>query len=75
MAVRAVRKHDKWFFTNWDYPLPEESCSHLSNPEWKPRIVLELRDPMHQVFCELNECTDKMRQTFNREVEQSPKQP
>ncbi len=55
-AVRAVREHGDWFFTNWDYPDPPEPCSHLSDPAWKARN-LRLGEPMSQIACELNTCT------------------
>jgi hypothetical protein len=57
-AVRAVRQHGNWYFTNWDYPDPPEPCSHLSDPAWKPaRYMGQLDQPMSQVTCELELCT------------------
>jgi hypothetical protein len=57
-AVRAVREHGDWYFTNWDYPDPPEPCSHLSDPAWMPaRYMQRLDESMYQVTCELHECT------------------
>jgi hypothetical protein len=57
-AVRAVREHGNWYFTNWEYPDPPEPCSNLSDPAWKPaRYLQQLDGPMLQVSCELNVCT------------------
>lgn len=57
-AVRAVREHGNWYFTNWDYPDPPEPCSHLSDPDWKPaRYMQRLDESMSQVACELETCT------------------
>ena len=55
-AVRAVREHGGWRFTNWDYPDPPEPCSNLSDPNWKARN-LRLDEPMRQVRCDLYTCT------------------
>jgi hypothetical protein len=57
-AVRAVRKHGKWFFANWDYTSPPEPCSHLGNPEWKPGVMSHLNEPMDQVLCAVHPCTE-----------------
>ena len=57
-AVRAVREHGEWYFTNWDYPDPPEPCSHLSDPAWKPAYYMQRLDhAMLQVSCELVTCT------------------
>jgi hypothetical protein len=57
-AVRAVREHGDWYFTNWDYPDPPEPCSHLSDSAWKPaRYMQRLDEAMSQVTCELQNCT------------------
>lgn len=57
-AVRAVREHGDWYFTNWDCPDPPEPCSRLSDPVWKPaRYMGQLDQPMSQVTCELEVCT------------------
>jgi hypothetical protein len=57
-AVRAVREHGNWFFTNWDYPDPPEPCSHLSDPAWKPAYYMQrLDESMLQLSCDLNSCT------------------
>jgi hypothetical protein len=56
VAVRAVREHDGWFFTAWDYPDPRESCSALSDPAWKPSQYLRL-DYLPQVTCLVKFCT------------------
>jgi hypothetical protein len=57
-AVRAVREHDNWYFTNWDYPDPPEPCSRVENPAWKPaRYMQRLDESMSQVSCELQTCT------------------
>jgi hypothetical protein len=56
-AVRAVREHGDWYFTNWDYPDPPEPCSNLSDPAWKPaRYLQQLDEPMAQVTCILETC-------------------
>jgi hypothetical protein len=56
-AVRAVREHSNWFFTNWDYADPPELCCHLSDPARKPKIPLRLDGPRLQVSCGLHTCT------------------
>ena len=57
-AVRAVREHGDWVFTNWDYPDPPEPCSHLSDPAWKPAHYMQrLDESMLQLSCDLNSCT------------------
>jgi hypothetical protein len=57
-AVRAVREHGGWLFTNWDYPDPPEPCSRLSDPAWKPsRYMQRLDESMLQLSCDLNTCT------------------
>jgi len=57
-AVRAVREHGTWYFTNWDYPDPPEPCSHLSDPAWKPaHYMQQLDESMLQLSCDLNSCT------------------
>jgi hypothetical protein len=55
-AVRAVREHDNWYFTNWAYADPPEPCAHLSNAAWKPQLPLRLDGPMSQLTCDLYTC-------------------
>jgi hypothetical protein len=56
VAVRAVREHNEWFFTTWDYPDPRKPCSDLSDPGWKPSRNLRL-NYLPQLVCVLNPCT------------------
>jgi hypothetical protein len=55
-AVRAVWEHDNWYFTNWAYADPPESCSHLSKAAWRPQLPLRLDEPMSQLTCDLYTC-------------------
>jgi hypothetical protein len=56
VAVRAVREHDAWFFTTWDYFDPRQPCSNLSDPAWKPSHHLGL-EYLPQVACVISTCT------------------
>ena len=56
VAVRAVREHDDWFFTTWDYFDPREPCSNLSDPAWTPSRYLRL-NYLPELVCDLNTCT------------------
>jgi hypothetical protein len=56
VAVRAVREHDGWFFTTWDYLDPREPCSNLSDPAWKPSPHLSL-EYLPEVVCVIRICT------------------
>jgi hypothetical protein len=56
VAVRAVREHGAWFFTNWDYFDPCQPCSNLSDPAWKPSHYLRL-EYLPEVVCVIGVCT------------------
>ena len=56
VAVRAVREHDAWFFTTWDYFDPRQPCSNLSDPAWKPSHHLRL-EYLPEVVCVIGVCT------------------
>ena len=56
VAVRAVREHDTWFFTTWDYFDPRQPCSNLSDPAWKPSHDLRL-EYLPEVVCVIGVCT------------------
>jgi len=56
VAVRAVREHDTWFFTTWDYFDPRQPCSNLSDPAWKPSHHLRL-EYLPEVVCVIGVCT------------------
>jgi len=59
VAVRAVREHERWFFTAWDYFDPREACSNVSDPAWRPSHVLSLRlSYLPELACIVNVCTD-----------------
>jgi hypothetical protein len=55
VAVRAVREHDGWFFTTWDYFDPREPCSNVSDPAWKPSHNLRL-SYLPELVCDINVC-------------------
>ena len=56
VGVRAVREHNEWYFTAWDYFDPRQPCSNLSDPAWKPSPYLKL-DFLPELTCYLNVCT------------------
>jgi len=56
VGVRAVREHDRWFFTSWDYFDPRQPCSNLSDPAWKPSHHLSL-EYLPEVACVIAICT------------------
>jgi hypothetical protein len=59
VAVRAVREHDRWFFTAWDYFDPREPCSNVSDPAWRPSHYSSLRlSFLPELVCLVNVCTD-----------------
>ena len=56
VAVRAVREHDAWSFTTWDYFDPRQPCSNLSDPGWKPSHHVRL-ESLPEVVCVIGTCT------------------
>jgi hypothetical protein len=56
VVVRAVREHDGWFFTAWDYFDPRQPCFNLSDPAWKPLHHLSL-EYLPEVVCLNRICT------------------
>lgn len=56
VAVRAVREHNAWSFTTWDYFDPRQPCSNLTDPTWKPSHHLRL-EYLPEVACVIRICT------------------
>src|ERR1035438_3802260 len=56
VGIRAVREHDEWFFTSWDYFDRRQPCSNLAHPAWKPSHHLSL-EYLPEVACVIAICT------------------
>jgi len=49
-VIHAVHEHDTWTFSGWSFTeFPNEPCSRLSDPAWKPQGQMEWKQPIEEL--------------------------
>lgn len=49
-VIHAVHEHNTWSFSGWSFTeFPNEPCSRLSDPDWKPQGQMEWKKPMEEL--------------------------
>ena len=49
-VIHAIHEHSTWSFSGWGFTeFPNEPCSRLSDPAWKPEGQMEWRQPMEEL--------------------------
>jgi hypothetical protein len=49
-VIHAVQERSTWSFSGWSFTeFPNEPCSRLSDPDWKPQGQMEWKQPMEEL--------------------------